>query len=791
MSKLRDDLRAYYQTAGLRPSKEEWPPNQPTSIVNVALIHYNNTRMQQELIDISKRFKEGASAVDKLSSSHSRVTKDISKIFAADPIDSTVASTSPRKPPKRILIEGAPGIGKTVLAKEIALRWANDELLKDFILVFLLYLRDPKLHTISSVKELLMYTSENVAQDVENYLLECKEENVAFVLDGFDEFPGSLQKDSFITSIIEGENSIGKIFCRFTVVVTSRPTDTLFLHRVVHRRIEILGFAKEGRDKYISLSLCDEPEKKEDLVRYLKNHPIINGLCFIPLHLAILLFLFQVDSLPETLTEMNEFFVVHTIYRYLSKVRSPDKSKVNNPRVTDLPDDIQRFIEKLSKLAYEGLQNSQLVFSYDEIKKVCPEIDSIPGAINGFGLLQAVQHYIRQGFGETISFNFLHFSMQEYLAAFYVSNLPVDQSSLLMKETFWDGRFSFMWMMYAGIVGIKSSAFISFLYENALHHGTEVDDQGGLTLAHDVQNDKRKCLHLFHCYIEAKCNEIPEAVSFIFSGGNIQLTGITLLPHHISSLVFFMFASKQQWRTLDLHNCNLRGIGMNTLLEHVIKSEGNMSTLQYVDLSGNLSSPWGVYCVIIRHCCVNSLTLCGDNWMEEHVKEIAEHVKEIADSLEANKRLNSLTIHNVGRIGVESIRKVLINNTTLNDINLSWKKLWIKDDDNVLLCTQVLISNEVMSSARVVNVTILYDEHHEYSPKEIDLSSTRSINNDVVAVLIAFGLCDNITVHTLNVSSCNISDDGVIAIVDCLKTKCSLQELDLSHNTMTIRGELV
>ena len=87
---------------------------------------------------------------------------------------------------------------------------------------------------------------------------------------------------------------------------------------------------------------------------------------------------------------------------------------MKNPLVTDLR---KTFINKLFLLAYEGLKKSQLVFSYNEINEVCPVIDSTPRGINGL----AVQHHTQQGFEEATSFNFLHFTMQEYLAASYAS----------------------------------------------------------------------------------------------------------------------------------------------------------------------------------------------------------------------------------------------------------------------------------------------------------------------------------------------------------------------------------
>ena len=234
------------------------------------------------------------------------------------------------------------------------------------------------------------------------------------MFDGFDEYPVALQKKSFITNLIKGEND-GRLFVNSTVVVTSRPTATLFLHRIVDRRIEILGFPKEEWDKYISLSVRDSLDKFQEIDKYLKRHPIINNLCYIPLHLAILMYLFQQDSLPEILTEMNEYFIINTIYRYLERhnLTPPGVVKV----LTDLPSSIVAFIYKLSQLAFTGLSNNQLVFTYEEIKKLCLEMDNIPGAINGFDLLQTVKHYPKKGVGKTTSVNFLHFTMQEYLAA--------------------------------------------------------------------------------------------------------------------------------------------------------------------------------------------------------------------------------------------------------------------------------------------------------------------------------------------------------------------------------------
>ena len=88
------------------------------------------------MLEIVKQHKLSRPGMDELVSPtvHFNPTtkiKSIADIFSADPIDTTLEA------PHRILIEGPPGVGKTVLVKEAAYKWATGEL--SLIKSYLLY----------------------------------------------------------------------------------------------------------------------------------------------------------------------------------------------------------------------------------------------------------------------------------------------------------------------------------------------------------------------------------------------------------------------------------------------------------------------------------------------------------------------------------------------------------------------------------------------------------------------------------------------------------------------------
>ena len=477
----------------------------------------------------------------------SKVTKEVAEILA--PLETS-------DDPQFILIEGAPGIGKSLLLKHIAYRWGIQEILQKFKLVLLVCLRDPTVQQMSLIDDLLQLfcrrdrRATETASACSDYLSGSNGEDLALLFDGYDEYPERLRKDSLIADILKRE-----VLPRCGLIVSSRPHASVSLRQQATVRVDILGFTEAEREHYIKESMKDQPQKIVELTQYLQAHLTISSLCFVPFNLVVLAYLYkQGFTLPKNSAELYNYFICLTICRHLAK--HGHRLQGNITKLTDLPEPYSKIIQQLSKLSLEALNDDKLIFTFEEIKEACPDITAIPGAINGCGLLQAIEHF---GFtGTTTTINFLHFSVQEYLAAHHIANLPADEELKIIEEKFWSDIHFNMFSIYVSLTKGQRPSFKQFL----------CGGNKAIVISDKFLNNRLQCLRLYRCFHEAGDDDICKTIerSVTFSDKKINLYGTSLTASDVECVTLFLTSSShKEWVWLDLSDCYIQDHGLHIL----------------------------------------------------------------------------------------------------------------------------------------------------------------------------------------------------------------------------------
>ena len=559
----------------LRVEDEAWPPEPPKAFTPLVLIQHQGHRNLKQSTAMAEFVERGH--IDKvvtggnlLPRNHkldsrqplrevldsSKVTKEVAEILA--PLETG-------NDPQFILIEGAPGIGKTLLLREIAYRWGMQQILQKFKLVIVVCLRDPTVQQMSLIDDLLRSfckgdkRATEIASACSDYLLENDGEDIAFLFDGYDEYPEQLRKDSLIAYILKRE-----VLPQCSLIISSRPHASVGLRDQATMRVDILGFTEVEREHYIKESMKGQPQKIDELTQYLQGHSTINSLCFVPFNLVVLVYLYkQGIPLPKNSAGLYNYFICLTICRHLSKhdhLQGSITEVTKLPKLSDLPEPYNKIIQQLSKLSLEGLNNDKLIFTLDDIKAACPEITAIPGAIKGFGLFQAVEHFGLTG--KTVTFNFLHFSIQEFLAAHHIANLPADKELRIIEDKFWSDIHFNMFSIYVMLTKGQRPSFKHFL----------CGGNKAITISDKFLNDQLQCLRLYRCFHEAGDVDICKTIeqSARFSNKEIDLSGTTLATIDVECVTVFLTLSFHKgWVGLNLSDCYIQDHGLH-ILHHAL-----------------------------------------------------------------------------------------------------------------------------------------------------------------------------------------------------------------------------
>ena len=397
-------LRAYYRKRKL-PIHSKWPPTASKKYIHLAVVKKEEVSKQQ-----ADEFTRATL--------HGNIEDIIRKKVSLD--FSGIGKKEDGSPAQMILVEGGPGIGKTTFAWKVCRKWSKGKILQQYRLVVLLRLRDKRVREARSIWDLLYYSDDDLRREIAQEVTRSNGESVLLLYEGFDELPGKLQTQGSIFLDILYQECLPAA----NVLITSRPSATEFLQdnlkENIDQHIEILGFTKQDVQSYIQSAVKDRGVCNE-FSRYLKCYPHISGLMYVPLNAVIITEIYKTtkldksqDFVPTTLTELYTSLTRGMLLRYLKSHNEYGKQNLKLKSFSDLPEDLHKEFHAICRIAFEGILKDEFIF------------DDLAQDFNTLDLMQSASElYVDQG--AVVSHNFFHLTLQEFLAAVHVSNIPTQE----------------------------------------------------------------------------------------------------------------------------------------------------------------------------------------------------------------------------------------------------------------------------------------------------------------------------------------------------------------------------
>ena len=602
--------------------------------------------------------------------------------------------------PRKILVVGRPGIGKTMFCSKILRNWASDKLLNeaqksrfDFKLAFLVKLRKfNRTNEEINLRQLLdaaEYSKLPISDDVWHCITE-RPDKLLLIFDGFDEYSGKVRindDDLSISNHVEDSMPVhflykkllsGKILPGATVLTSTRPTAVSFFEAPIafERIVEILGFNSDKVEEYVDKFTKEKGDdgKGETIKQHIRSNPNLQSFCYIPVNCFIicscLLHLLNSPGvsgcLPTRLTELYSiaikiFYFCHDDIQNRYPLHEAQQFYLKP--FNALPEHVQKLFKRLGEIAFQGIKEGRLIFESGEVDEQENNglFHRLPDSFSG--LTEGRAQYC-----------FLHLTIQEFLAAKYlVDTYSSDDLQKFVSDHIQDGAWKVVMQFVAGLLAEKEGQSTD-IFSNLLSSKTftkrvkikmneDSEERTETLTCWPAHKDKALVVTLFNCMYENNASDREVQKKLAKIGCNVLYFRLcNLSPLDCLALVHAL-KSVEGILDFDLAANNLQSLGCIEIAKLLPGNQHNQGfcELKRLNLENNNITDEGVkhLSTALTHtnCTLNSLDLWNNHITDEAVKHL------VTALTHTNCTLNSL---NLEANDITDKGKNLVNSLNMN-----------------------------------------------------------------------------------------------------------------------------
>ena len=649
------------------------------------------------------------------------------------------------KQPRKVLIEGMPGMGKTTYCNKVAYDWAvnkqnGGDCFPEFEMVLLLKCCDVEIESDlwEAIDDQLL-PGEIHPKEKEKFFefIRQNQSKVLLILDGLDELPSSKLPE--FTDIIQG-----KMLPLCHLVVTAREEAGIPVRKVCDTLLEIKGFTDQDSEEFIHKYFAGKEDLAEKLLDKIQNEESLQELTANPLNTALLCLLcedFQ-GILPESRTQLYLEIIQCVLIRYRKKKGLP----VENDQ--DMIEIYKVELKRLGLIALNGLFEDNM---YLEVTGLSNKNANLPG----FGFLSAQPGGSKRR--PCMCYGFTHKSFQEFFAAHFLCCQLVSKETspeILVTNTRYFRELREVLKFTCGLLAVRSEESAVALINCMANEINKADVKESLPVALECIKECKIESSNFHMELARSlgaCLELQEVKCYE------DHEGIAITDDAIAAVLAAVLKANRTLTSLMLLGDNKCPASAESLAT-ALKTNTTLTKLSFLNIELGPAGAESLATALKTNTTLMNLALCGNELSPADAESLAI-------ALKANTTLTVLNLHsnNLGPAGAESLATALKTNTTLTNLDLSENNLSPAGADSL---ATALKTNTTLTKL------VLFENN--LGPAGAESLST--------------ALKANTTLTNLRLDRNNLGPTGAESIATALKTNTTLTNLGLYDNKLGPTG---